>query len=255
MAKRIGFVQTGGIGDLIMILPIADHYEELGWEIVWPIDERFATMFRRAKPSINFLPVAGWPMNDRSYYLDEPLKHLAAAGCEKTIIFYMPFLGLNVSDPRLAASLKIDQYKYAISSVPFKRKWQLKYERDMAREQALYDRLQITGPYVCVHDDGANLKLPVPLPKGIEKKYRVIRVETLTDSIFDWLLTFERADKLIFIDGCFSNLVDQMQLRVEKHLILRSQAIYTPVFRSGWKFANFEPADLFSSPRASEAVI
>ena len=247
MAKRVGFIQTGGIGDLIMILPIADHYEEQGWEIVWPVDERFVTMFRRIKPSINFLPVAGWPVNDRAYYLDRPLEHISGFDCERTIIFYMPILGLNISDPRLAASLKIDEYKYAISGVPFARKWQLEYERDMEREQSLYDSLQITGPYVCVHEEGANLRLPVPVSKEIQERYRIIRVEALTDSVFDWLLTFERADKLMFIDGCFANLVEQMQLRVEKQLFFRSHAIYTPVFRTGWKFRHFEPGNLVAA--------
>ena len=248
MAKRVAFLQTGGIGDLIMILPIVDYYEEQGWEVVWPIDARFITMFQSAKPSVKFLPVIGWPVMDRNYYFDEPLKLLSVHNCEKTVNFYMPILGLNFSDPRLAASLKIDEYKYAISGVPFSRKWKLKYERDMAREEALYDNLKVTGPYVCVHDEGANLKLPVPISKEIDEKYRVVRVETLSDSIFDWRLTFERASKLFFIDGCFANLVEQLQLRVEKHLVLRSHAIYTPVFRTGWKFTYFDPTDLLASP-------
>jgi len=244
MTKKVAFIQTGGIGDLIMILPIADYYEEQGWEIVWPIDERRVTMFQGIKPSIKFLPVAGWPVMDRRYFFDEPLRMLADQKCEKTINFYMPILGLNFPDPRLAASLKLDEYKYAIASVPFGRKWNLKYDRDMKRERALYDSLEIKGPYVCVHDEGGNIQIPIRLPSEIEKEFQVIRVSWKTDSIFDWLLTFERASKLFFIDSCFANLVEQMQVRVEKHLMLRSAAIYTPVYRSGWTFEYFDASNL-----------
>jgi len=244
MPKKVAFIQTGGIGDLIMILPIADFYEEQGWKIVWPIDERFVAMFQRVKPTVEFLPVPGGPAYDRTYHFDLPLSLLAKHGCEKTIIFYVPMHGLNFSDPRLAASLKFDEYKYAIAGVPFSRKWDLKYARDLKREQALYDRLDIRRPFVCVHDEGSNFQIPVPIPDGITKEFQIVRVSTLTDSVFDWLLTFERASKLIFLDGCFANLVDQLRLDVEKHLVLRSRAEYTPVFRSGWKFVYFDAANI-----------
>jgi hypothetical protein len=151
-------------------------------------------------------------------------------------------LGLNFADPRLAASLKLDEYKYAISGVPFSRKWKMKLDRDLKREQALFDRLDIRGPFICIHDDGADARIPVPLPKGIERDHRIVRVSPLTDSVFDWLLTFERASKLVFIVGCFANLVEQVQLDIEKHLVLRGTAPYTPVFRNGWKFVYFDPA-------------
>jgi hypothetical protein len=59
MARRIGFIQTRGIGDIIIALPIADAFIEQGCEVYWPIDAAFVSAFAAAKPEVRFLPVAG----------------------------------------------------------------------------------------------------------------------------------------------------------------------------------------------------
>src|SRR5687768_9591248 len=148
MPKKVGFIQTGGIGDILMILPIADHYIEQGCEIVFPIDNRYVAMFRSARPDINFLPVEGTPAERRPFYFDTPLKLVGEHGCEKTVMFYIPMFGLAIGDPRLAHSLKFDEYKYAIAGVPFRKKWELKYERNIDREEKLFESLNIREPYV-----------------------------------------------------------------------------------------------------------
>lgn len=247
MRKRVGFIQTGGIGDLLMILPIADYYEEQGWEIVWPVDPRFVAMFRRAKPSVNFVPVEGTPAERRSYYIDHPLRIVSEYTCEKTIMFYVPMFGWNIGDPRLARSLKFDEYKYAMAGVPFRRKWQLKYERDLKREEALYESLKIDGKYVCIHEEGADVRVPIAVPPEIAQDRRIIRIQPLTDSIFDWRLTLERASRLILTDSCFANLVDQLSLTVEKDLVLRSMASISPVFAAGWNYVYVDPSMLTST--------
>jgi hypothetical protein len=251
MGKKIGFIQTVGIGDILMILPIADHFEAQGWEIVWPIDHRYVAMFSRAKPSIKFLPVEGSVLEQREFFLDRPLKLLADHGCEKTVMFYMPMFGLMIGDPRLAASLKSDEYKYAIAGVPFRKKWELTYERDLVREERLFERLNINGPYVCVHEDGSDVQLPFPIPPEAGRDFQVVRVEPISDSIFDWRLTLERAHHLYLIESCFSNLVEQLSLPVPKSIMLRVPVDLCPVLKSDWNFISANPADLlaYSGPR------
>ncbi|MDQ3219259.1 MAG: hypothetical protein ACR2M8_00780 [Pyrinomonadaceae bacterium] len=239
MPKRIGLIQTRGIGDIIIALPIADFYEEQGFEVCWPIDRRFVEMFRRIKPSIRFFPVDEGP---GFFYLD-PLSILRENDCEKIISLYSYLSNLNIYDGRLSALLKFDEYKYAISGVPFARKWTLKYDRDIEREQALYDSLGITGDYICYHSTGSGLVLQRELPPHITRGLQLIRVESLTDSPFDWLLTLERAGKLVLVDSCFSNLVEQMNLSNEKYLAARSPVSFTPVYKNGWRFIFLDPAE------------
>lgn len=240
MKKRIGLVQTRGIGDIIIALPIADYYEALGFEIIWPIDARFLTMFQRIKPSISFFPVLA-DGHGHDFYLHEPLKIIRDKECDRTIILYSYLDSLNVCDARLTHAIKFDEYKYAISGVPFALKWTLAYERDMEREEALFNSLGITEKYLCFHGMGSNMTSPMEIPPDLACGYQVVNVEQLTDSPFDWLTTFERASKLVMLDSCFANLVEQMNLPNEKCLILRSDIRGTPVYKNGWRFISVPP--------------
>src|SRR5258705_13329459 len=114
MAKKIGLIQTRGIGDIIIALPIADHFIDQGYEIVWPIDQRFIPIFQPIKPSIQFSPVTdreGGP----KYLVNEPLAIIREQECDRTIILYNYVSNQQVYDPRLAEVLKLDEYKYAIA--------------------------------------------------------------------------------------------------------------------------------------------
>ena len=236
MTKRLGIIQTRGIGDIIIALPIADHYIANGYEIYWPIDERYCAMFKPIKPSINFVPVPHRDPPDYDYFLTEPLDLLRQYQCEKTLILYSYLGEKNIADPRLTRSLKFDEYKYAIAGVPFERKWTLDYTRDLDREHSLFEKLDIDGEYACVHDQAWTMKDSVEVTTEMTGGLPVVRISALTDSIFDWRLVIERAAKLIMVDSCYANLVEQLNLENDKSLILYSPVSYTPVFKNGWKF-------------------
>jgi hypothetical protein len=232
MAKRLAIIQSGGIGDIIIALPIADHYEAQGYEIVWPILDCLVPIFSAIKPSIRFLPVARGPEE----VVQEPYKLISTEGCERTIILYSYVRGLAVYDTRLSGVLKFDEYKYAIAGVPFSKKWELSYGRNMEREQALFDSLAIEGDYCCFHGFSGDMSEPLKLPLHMAEGMRVIEISPITDNPFDWLLTLERASKLILVDSCFANLVEQMNLPNKKAVILDNTVPFTPVFRNGWQF-------------------
>jgi len=235
MTKKIGLIQTRGIGDIIMALPIADHFIEQGCEIVWPIDQRFMPIFEPIKPSIQFFPVMekeGGP----NYLVNEPVTITREQGCDRTIILYSYVSNQQVYDPRLSEVLKLDEYKYAIAGVPLSKKWTLNYERQMEKEVALFDSLDIKEDYVCIHDIGSNMPAPAEIPVHLTAGLRIVRVEDLTDSPLDWRLTLERAKRLIMVDSCLSNLVEQINLKTEKYLITRAPVQHPPVYKNGWQF-------------------
>jgi hypothetical protein len=242
MAKRIGIIQTRGIGDIIIAIPIADHFVEQGYEVFWPIDKRFLPMFKRVKPEIGFLPVEVSQPNANDFFLIEPLRLIREKAVDRTIILYSYLKGMAVCDTRLSRSLKFDEYKYAISGVPFDRKWKLQLERDTSREEALFEKLAIERDFVIVNDKGSRVELPIQLPPEIEEKFQVVRVTELTDSVFDWLLALERASELFLIDSAIANLVEQMNIPVKKRLYLRSDALFTPVYKNGWQFMYVDPS-------------
>jgi len=235
MTKRLGLVQTRGIGDIIIALPIADHYIEEGWEVYWPIDSRFLEMFRRIKPAVHFLGVEV-THSSLDYFLNDPVRQLQEKACDKIVVLYSHLGGVNVVDLRLAASLTFDEYKYAIAGVPFEKKWELKYDRDIEREEALFQSLNIEGDYVCTHDRSTEMGAPVEIAPELTRGLQIVPITQLTDSIFDWRLTLERATKLILVNSCFANFVEQLNLENEKAVFLYSPTIYTPVFANNWRF-------------------
>ena len=236
MKKRIGLVQTRGIGDIIIALPIADFFIEQGYDVFWPIETAFIDMFRRAKPEINFLPVQLHAPKDYDYFLNDPVRLLRENECERIIVLYSHIGTINLPDTRLSTSMKFDEYKYAVAQVPFERKWKLNYERDLAAEERLYESLEIDGEYACVHDLGSAMKEPLEIPPELTRGLRVIRVSPLTDSVFDWRLTFERASKLVMVNSCFANFVEQLNLTNEKAFYAQFPVQFTPVFINNWKF-------------------
>jgi hypothetical protein len=149
---------------------------------------------------------------------------------------YSHLLDLDIIDKQLAWSLKFDEYKYAISGVPFDQKWRLSVTRDPAREQMLFERLAIHSHYIVIHDHGEGFKLDIQLPDDLLRDYQVVRISHLTDNPFDWLGVIERADMLLCVDSCFANLIEQLNLCAHKYLFLRSHTRGTPVFKNGWFF-------------------
>lgn len=233
-------MQSEGIGDILIALPIARHYIDQGHEVFWPVNDRFCGFLARATPQVHWLPVDG-SLRDRHpgrFFFEDPKALLEQAGCDRVFVLYhkLSLPGVNVVDRGLAQSLKFDEYKYAITGVPFSRKWTLEINRDLERETALFDSLGITGPYICVHRQGHDHKFEFALPEDWLRDYQIVELGPLTDSPFDWIYTLEGAAKLLLLDSCFSNLVEQLNLPNEKYLVLRSYVEATPVMKNGWQF-------------------
>jgi predicted O-linked N-acetylglucosamine transferase (SPINDLY family) len=235
MAEKIGIIQTRGIGDILIALPIADYFIQQGLEVCWPVDEHYLPMFRRARPEVQFFGVA---RND-DYFLPAPQRILEEQGCTRTFVLYSylnPASGAGYDNLPLARYFKFDEYKYAVAGVPFERKWKLRIQRDMDRELALHGKLNISKKYVCRHSIAEPAVAESVLLRQWGEQFQIIDIAPLTDNVFDWIYTLEHAQKLLMVDSCFANLVEQLNLGVEKYLVLRTPGFWTPVFRNEWKF-------------------
>lgn len=230
---KIGLIQSRGIGDIIIALPIAKFFSDQGHQVFWPIDERFMASFQPAANYVNFLPFRFESNLDG--FLKHPASILQHHGCERIIPLYSYLAGVKVNNQVLFNSLKFDEYKYAVAGVPFGEKWNLCIKRDNQREQALYDRTVKSPEYVVVHQVGSNFKSALSVPNRYHGLQRIDLSEA-TDNIFDWLMILERASLLILIDSCFANLVDQMRLSNEKYFLFRSDTKFTPVLKCAWKY-------------------
>lgn len=236
---RLGIIQTRGLGDIIIATPIAYFYKALGFDVYWPIDSDFLASFITAFPEINFIPVDSNKLGSgtEEYFYSFPLNVLNEIKCDKIICLYSYLSDLKITDLRLSSSLSFDMYKYAVSRVPFREKWNLKVNRNFERENNLLNSisLDLRENYIVVHDEGSNFK--VNLEKILpENNLRIIKISQITDNVFDWLSVIENAKTLVMIDSVYSNLVDQLSIPVKKYLYLRSPFPFTPVLMSNWIF-------------------
>ena len=228
-----GLIQSRGIGDIIIALPIAKYFSDRGYDVYWPVDRRFLSHFGDAAPYVNFLPLE--PGIDPAFYYDIPLAKLREIGCSDIHVLYSALRGReHVVDRKLADYVSFDRYKYAVTGVPFREKWNLSLVRNPEREQALYDRLIEKPAYTVCHFQGSVYRVELDVPATPETQ--VIRISEATDCVFDWITILERAAARVLIDSCFANLVEQLSIPGKKAFIRNPWVPFSPVLINDWEF-------------------
>jgi hypothetical protein len=236
---KIGLIQTRGIGDIIIALPIARHLVDQGNTVVWPIYAPYVRPFREAAPYVEFLPLAG---EDGDWMFPEPLAALRASGCDRVFPLqsYVHGHPQLVARPDLAGVMKFDQYKYAVAGVPFREKWNLQIVRNREREEALFARVVREKEFVVCHLTGSNFQASLDV-RSMAGGRQVIEITNLTDNFLDWTAVIERASSRIMIDSCFSNLTDQLSIPGKKIFLVRSPWAFTPVLLGDWVYLAQNP--------------
>lgn len=232
MSKKLGIIQSRGMGDIVIALPIAKFYADDGWEIYWPICESFISHFDKVVPWVKWIPV---PVDSGSFFYDIPMKRLKNFEVDETLCLYQALTGHDFHKEKYFQHTSFDQYKYIKAGIPFHHKWKLNecITRNLDRERALFDKLVNNENYVVVHRKGSNFSVDVDLsivPEG----WQVLEITEQTDCIFDWLTILEQAQSLILVDSVFANIVDQLDIGDDRYFISRSHIGLTPVFGGHW---------------------
>lgn len=244
--QKLGIIQSRGLGDIIIALPIARWYADRGHSIYWPVDQQWAEQLDAAASWVNWIPL---PVDARgSYFYQTPWQLLTELGCDEILPLYQALTGHpEFSQEPWFQHTSFDQYKYIRAGVPFLEKWQLAraIQRDSAREQALYDQIVGTdcSPYVVTHLASSQQTVsfdPAIIPEG----WRVINI-TQQGWLFDWLTIIESAEAVIMTDSSMANLVDQLQIAVDRYFIPQHHIGLTPVQGQHWHWLpnpNLNPA-------------
>jgi len=244
--ERLGIIQSRGLGDLVIALPIAHHYYQQGYDVYWPICEPFWSSMRSAAPWVNWVPIPVDPQGN--FFAVEPIKRLRNFGItEENTLWLYQYLNSDPerTDPDLYAMMKFDQYKYAVAEVPFKNKWLLKncIVRNTIREQDLYNQLVTNPRYWVIHQRASDCNYDIDT-SNIDPDCQIIELTELTDNIWDWLLILEHCEGMILIDSVFANIVDQMDLNPEAdRYFMRKWNRHVdgnPVFLNEWTYLSVE---------------
>ena len=141
--KKLGIIQPGKIGDIIICLPIAKWYYDKGYEVIWPVDETIIKNFIGYVDYVTFIPV-DFDCHQAKLIC---IKHY----CNKIIdlSFTIPNANQYNSNNYLNQhDYSFDEFKYYIADVPFEQKWKLSITRNTYKENELYDRLIKNQQYV-----------------------------------------------------------------------------------------------------------
>jgi hypothetical protein len=235
--KRLGIIQSRGLGDIVIALPIARYYYNEGYDVLWPIAQEFIPSVEKTVPWIKWIPLT---VDGNRYFYETPMERLKNFKCDEVICLYQALSSHPEFSKRPEFQITgFDQIKYHIAQVPFKLKWTLAecIARDPEREQALKDRLGIVEgePYVVVHTEGSDYKTSID-PGWIPEGWKVIEITPITDSVFDWLAVLEGAQSIIAVDSVIANIVDQLGISdsVDSYFLPRSHLHLTPVLGSAW---------------------
>lgn len=247
--NKIGIIQSRGIGDLVIALPIAKYYYDDGYEVFWPICEPFMSSMVPAAPWVNWISVPVDPQG--RFFYETPNRKLREVGItEKDQLWLYQYLNSHPdkTNKSLFAQMKFDQYKYAAVGLPFSLKWTLDkcITRNPAREQSLFNRVVKQERYMIYQNHASDMSYDIDL-SVIDPEVQRIEITELTDSIFDWLKIIEGAETIILIDSVFANLIDQLKIAedADKYYMRKwnRRVDGNPVLLGAWTFVDVEEPD------------
>lgn len=232
--KKLGIIQPGKIGDIIICLPIAKWYSDRGWKIIWPVHVDIIRNFVGYVDYVQFIP-----LNDFNCMAAHQVCFQNSCNRVIDLAFTLPGANNHNSDWYLNHndSLSFDEMKYAIAEVPFEEKWNLQITRIKEREDKLFDNLTdgIDPPdsewgYIIRQIQSSDTRKDYVWPFW---KDLTIDISNQTDSIFDWLKLLEKSKGHVLIESCFSNLVDQLQIEVPEQILLLKHGYYGAKLKDG----------------------
>jgi len=224
--KRLGIVQPGRIGDVIICLPIAKWYYDRGYEVIWPIADYIIPHVQNYIEYANFISLPS---------LDSSLaRNIVYSNCNTIIDVTFSFINSNPYNDSIFSEVKdkipFDQIKYSIAGVPFSEKWKLEFTRNKTAEKELLDKMHLEDPFTIAHLEGSNQEA-VYKPKSGE---RILFVSSLSKSIFDWACVLEKAERVVAIDSCFANFVEQTKIFSKEKILIKRYPDVRPTY-TNWK--------------------
>jgi hypothetical protein len=237
MTKRLGIIQTRGLGDIIIALPIALHFHEQGYHVHWPIVDAWVAQMELHAPWVKWIPIKP---DQGAFFYDTPMERLKNFKMDEIVCLYQALTGHpEFTQEPWFQHTAFDQYKYIRAGVAYKNKLRLAecLTRNPSREEALRQEIigDDTTPYVVTHLASSTQTVRYDaqiIPQG----WRVVNI-TNTGYIFDWLKIIEGAEVIIMTDSVFANLVDGMDIEgPDRYFIPQHHIQLSATFLGDWQY-------------------
>jgi hypothetical protein len=241
MRKKLGIILPGKIGDIIICLPIVKHYYDLGYDIYWPIYSNIIENFLEYIDYVNFISIPFQGCISKSF---EELKKINCEILDLSFTSPESWGNENTKKYLMQNKLSFDEFRYSLANVPFEKKWTICLNRKKHIENDLYNQLVIQNKYALIQKNSSDCSIQ----KNIDvSKYdgQIIEIKSITKSVFDWLTIIEKAERLLLIESCFTNLIDQLKIKNNKQILILKNGYYgdrlidnrlkgIPVLKNNW---------------------
>ena len=237
MTKKLGIIQSRGLGDIIIALPIALHYHEQGYHVHWPIVDTWVEQLSAQAPWVKWIPITS---DAGPFFYDIPMERLKNFKCDEIICLYQALTGHpEFIDEPWFQHTSFDQYKYIRAGLPFKDKLRLPecITRDTARESTLHDQVigEDPSPYVVTHLSSSEQTVKYD-PQIIPEGWRTIAISN-RGRIFDWIKIIEGSEAVIMTDSVFVNLVDGLDIQgPERYFIPQHHIQLSATLLGTWSY-------------------
>lgn len=202
---KIGILQPGRLGDIIICLPIAKFYYDKGYEIIWPVVSYCYNIFR----DIDYVHAI-----DLNCSIDQSVSKsksiLNKFSCE-IIDMSFGFPGSDLTNKYHNNTTFAENFvlaKYKLANTPIEERWRLQFNRDHEKENSLYERVVSTSKYKLVHLCSSQGR------HGNIHGSDIVEVTKIEGfNIFNWMKVIEHATEIYCVDSVICNLVES-----QKHL-------------------------------------
>ena len=241
-------IQSGAMGDIYLIAPIARHYAINGYCVFWPVREPYFNLVEKYFPYVS----AGLVEDEKYPKLHDDwlrsdtmhLKKLGDSGIYDRVV--------NLADrgikPLQLNSETFEETKYRIAGVPIHYRNHLLWTRNKVKEYKISrfvtEKHGIDtekDEFVLAHLESSN-DGKEPMPED-EKRF-VVEVEKVPGcEIADWFLVASRAEAIYAVESSFHQFIEGAINRVQSEnpsieLYLLSRASLTPGTRytNSWEW-------------------
>jgi hypothetical protein len=186
VSKDIAIIQPGKVGDILIVLPIAKHYADLGYKVYWIAPKKYHSLLSYAE---YVTPLEVVPMN--------------------TEVIDLSF-GINTNSEVHKLWMKVRhtlksfvELKYQIAKVSLSNLRNLVYNRDLQKEIEVWDMVYPRENYILVHS-GSDYGRQIEIDGDNVVEFTPIDGYT----IFDWRKVIENASEIHCIDSSLLNFVE-----------------------------------------------
>ena len=206
--------QPAGLGDIFFCQKIGFHYQDLGYEVIWPVKDVYSYLPKYLK---NFYyPVNGSEEVQKFKSISSTI-YLKLDGCtsnpDEIMRAKYSMLGLDYSD----------WTKY------------FEFERDIERENRLVDFFNIQ-PNEKFNLLNRNFATPPNVEKVetiVANDYRTIEMNFLGfDNLFDWCTLLERAEEIHTVNTAICYMIEKLQTTNKLFMYQRGR------YMEDWNYVN-----------------